>query len=201
MESHIALSVSSSSIKMVNFSFSNARISRLHSLFIGRIHAALTRFTFHSTSKKVKQKVESRDSQLNLEGTKLSAYDRTKFELNLDIGDPKELHLLGKILYRSQSCAEWGEYELDYVFFAQRHFKETTVNFNPEEIKATAWVSIDNIHKFLEEKRRLNEPTTPWLLGIMNYKFFDWWRDLLVLKDAKKVSEKNFTNYIHNIVA
>eukprot|EP01017_Pseudomicrothorax_dubius_P047858 TRINITY_DN8635_c0_g1_i4.p1 TRINITY_DN8635_c0_g1~~TRINITY_DN8635_c0_g1_i4.p1 ORF type:complete len:245 (-),score=56.23 TRINITY_DN8635_c0_g1_i4:506-1204(-) len=88
-------------------------------------------------------------------GTKLSAYDRTKFELNLDIGDPKELHLLGKILYRSQSCAEWGEYELDYVFFAQRHFKETTVNFNPEEIKATAWVSIDNIHKFLEEKRRL----------------------------------------------
>ena len=46
----------------------------------------------------------------------------------------------GKIVYKSKGCQDWGEYEVDYVFFLKRHFKKDEFKPNPDEIEEIQWV-------------------------------------------------------------
>ena len=41
---------------------------------------------------------------------------------------------MDKILYKGESCSEWGEYELDYVYFLKKDFREEEFKINREEI-------------------------------------------------------------------
>ena len=60
------------------------------------------------------------------------------------IEEPK---LVKKVLYRSKSCETWGEYELDYVYFA--FLKEKKAPLNAEEIEAIEWVDRQQMESFI----------------------------------------------------
>ena len=51
------------------------------------------------------------------------------------------MQLISKVLYKSQSCATWGEFELDYVYFTRQDFDN--IKFNENEVKQIDWVDKD----------------------------------------------------------
>lgn len=84
------------------------------------------------------------------------ATDRARYELgsNLSLHKPR---FLTRVLYKSKSDENWGEYEMDYVFFAQAN-DSSDVNINIEEVKDTTWVNRDEIRRFVNRKDLLITP-------------------------------------------
>jgi isopentenyldiphosphate isomerase len=81
--------------------------------------------------------------------------------------------LVKKVLYRSKSCEQWGEYELDYVYFA--FLKDIGQSINLEEIDAVEWVKREDMASFIQEKESKGEVFTPWFKGIYEKGLMNDW--------------------------
>jgi isopentenyl-diphosphate delta-isomerase len=77
-----------------------------------------------------------------------AAVRRTHFELGIEDLPPADLYVSSRILYYAESCDRFAEHELDYIIFARKDI-DTSFSPNPDEIKAIAWVSIDDFDSFL----------------------------------------------------
>ncbi len=55
-----------------------------------------------------------------------------------------------KIIYKSTFCENFGEYEVDYVFFIRLPINE--VPFNHDEISNVKWIAKENILDFIKER-------------------------------------------------
>jgi len=109
------------------------------------------------------------DEKDGVEGAKRAAVRRMNFELGIDEIEEEDLHYLTRIHYKSLSDPQWGEHEMDYIFFAK---KDVKVEPNENEISAIKYVSMDDVGKL--EKKDL----TPWFSLISDTKLFDWWKSL-----------------------
>ena len=56
-----------------------------------------------------------------------------------------------RILYYADGCDTFAEHELDYIIFLKP--KELTINFNKDEVKQIAYVSLNDINNFLKERK------------------------------------------------
>ena len=68
------------------------------------------------------------------------------FEIGSKINN---LKLIKKVLYKSRSCDKWGEYELDWVFFANIENVEVK---NIDEVNNLEWVSLEELDGWIELK-------------------------------------------------
>ena len=62
-----------------------------------------------------------------------------------------QLKCVSKILYYADSDETFAEYELDYIIFAKTDVQQFQQNL--DEVKAIKWVDIDNLDKFLDDRR------------------------------------------------
>lgn len=83
---------------------------------------------------------------------------RLKEEMGIEIGKSLTLTDVGSFVYKAAFDNGLTEYESDHVLVGG--FDSDSIRFNPVEVEAVRWVSIDK----LEEEYRLNpERFTPWL--------------------------------------
>ena len=114
-------------------------------------------------------------------GPRRAAIRRTQFELNISDLELKQLTCVSKILYYADSDDTFAEYELDYIIFAKTDVADFTGGTaNLDEVKAVKWVGLDDIDKFLNErKERHGEDITPWFKLLKERKLMGWWRNLI----------------------
>ncbi|CAG9322121.1 unnamed protein product [Blepharisma stoltei] len=102
------------------------------------------------------------------------ATERAKFELGTDLC-PRSLKFLSKVLYKSQSDQNWGEYEMDYVFFVMtdKYSNENRPVINSEEVNDIMWINRSGIEQFIDRK---DLKVTPWFdIFIRNTDLLKWW--------------------------
>lgn len=114
---------------------------------------------------------------------------RTKYELGFDImkliPDQSSVKLVGKIIYKAKYDEDWGEYELDYLFFVKQNVIEVEgqIAANSEEINSVKWVGQDELDEALASKLQF----TPWFRSIVGMSDFGkWWRSLDSLQEVKE---------------
>mmetsp|Transcript_7613 Transcript_7613/g.14333 ORF Transcript_7613/g.14333 Transcript_7613/m.14333 type:complete len:235 (-) Transcript_7613:32-736(-) len=125
-----------------------------------------------------------------LDEMKTELIERVKFELGFNLhkifkslGD---LKLVSRILYRSKYDEQWGEYELDYIFFAKQAKLEyeAQIPANTEEVNSVKWASQDEITKMINAKQLV---FTPWFKAIVDMpEFKEAWSSLDTLKEVTK---------------
>ena len=59
----------------------------------------------------------------------------------MTIKDPLSLLLVDKIIYKSTICENFGEYEVDYVFFVTLDVNQS-ISFNKDEISNIKWIDV-----------------------------------------------------------
>ena len=85
--------------------------------------------------------------------------------------------MIQKVIYKSQSCVTWGEFEIDHIFFLKEDFH--SIPYNTNEIGELKWLTREEFKPFLELRQRENqEDATPWLKGIVEYQLMGWWKML-----------------------
>jgi isopentenyl-diphosphate delta-isomerase len=103
---------------------------------------------------------------------------RTIFELGIDLTGQKLCHV-DKILYRSPYDEEWGEHEVDYVFFCKVD-ADVAVKHNPDEIDEYKWVSKNELLPFMKDVEEKGGHMTPWFKKIYHSnKLIEWWETLI----------------------
>ncbi|KAI3425236.1 hypothetical protein D9Q98_009004 [Chlorella vulgaris] len=70
-------------------------------------------------------------------------------------------------------AAEWGEHEMDYIFFLKA---DVTLQPNPEEIMDTKYVSLQELRQMMEPGSGLL--WSPWFRIIAENFLEAWWQDL-----------------------
>jgi isopentenyldiphosphate isomerase len=58
--------------------------------------------------------------------------------------------MIQKVIYKSQSCDIWGEYEIDHIFFLKENFQ--SIPFNTNEIGELKWLTREEFKPFLEQR-------------------------------------------------
>lgn len=87
------------------------------------------------------------------------------------------MHVGSRILYYANGCDTFAEYELDYIIFTK---KDVEHQFNPDEIKATEYVSLADFDDFLNErKEKYGEDITPWFKLLIERSLKKWWQDII----------------------
>jgi len=100
-----------------------------------------------------------------------------KLEQELGIS-PSELSVddfiyLTKIHYIANSDPDWGEHEVDYVFFAQ---KDVNLNLNLNEVEdVVKYVTADELRDMMDQADRGEIKLTPWSRYIIDEFIFKWW--------------------------
>ncbi|CAD8114747.1 unnamed protein product [Paramecium sonneborni] len=105
---------------------------------------------------------------------RLSEYyvrQRTLAELNFDIKDTK-IELIQKIIYSAKDSDQFGEYELDYIYFAKLEQEQPKIEWNPEEVQDCKWLSQ---REFLQFKQQNQKKFTPWFNLINDTYLMNWW--------------------------
>jgi isopentenyl-diphosphate delta-isomerase len=117
----------------------------------------------------------------NAMGVRRAAIRRLNYELGIPTTEikPSELFYLTRIYYKATSDKQWGEHEIDYVFFLQKN--KLTINPNIDEISEMKWVSRSEIENFV----KLAEPLTPWFRLIFREKLLYWWDNLHNLREMQ----------------
>ncbi|CAD8147566.1 unnamed protein product [Paramecium pentaurelia] len=96
---------------------------------------------------------------------------RTLEELNFDIKDT-QIELVQKIIYSAKDNDQYGEYELDYIYFAKLQQDQPKINGNPEEVNDCKWLSLN---EFLQFKQLNKNSFTPWFNLINDSYLLNWW--------------------------
>ncbi|KAI6660583.1 Isopentenyl-diphosphate Delta-isomerase 1 [Oopsacas minuta] len=120
----------------------------------GLLHRAFSVFLFDSSNKLLLQ--QRSDAKITFPGYftntccshplfvsgetegELGARRAARRKLNHELGIPLEqisledLHFITRIHYKARSHGEWGEHEIDYIFFIQ---KDVVLNMNPNEVQ------------------------------------------------------------------
>ena len=110
-------------------------------------------------------------------GTKRAVIRRSNFELGITDLKTEDLHVGSRILYYANGCDTFAEYELDHIVFSK---KDINHKDNPDEIKASEYVSLDDFDAFLEDRlNNYGEDITPWFRLIVNRSLKQWWRHLI----------------------
>ncbi|CAD8147329.1 unnamed protein product [Paramecium octaurelia] len=97
---------------------------------------------------------------------------RTQEELNFDLKDTP-IELVQKIIYSAKDNEEFGEYELDYIYFAKIQQDQPRINGNPQEIQDCKWVSLDEFDQFSKHNKK---SFTPWFNLINDSHLLNWWK-------------------------
>jgi isopentenyl-diphosphate delta-isomerase len=79
-----------------------------------------------------------------------AAVRRAAFELNVRLDEPAQLRDLGAFCYCADYDAEWAEFEVDHVVFG--FYDEPTIDFNENEVKEVAWVTKDELARWIETR-------------------------------------------------
>lgn len=83
---------------------------------------------------------------------------------------------LTRILYRDEGDGQWGEYEVDYILFLQKHLN---LNPNPNEISELIYMPRTDFEMHL---KALKGPLTPWFKLILKNRLMLWWDNLHCLE-------------------
>jgi len=110
-------------------------------------------------------------------GAQNAAVRKLSHELGVRGGsvDPKELFYLTRIHYRAPSGGEWGEHEIDYVFFLQ---KDVELNPSSNEIDEVKYVTPSELQDMFDREAKDEVKITPWFKYIMQSVGFSWWEKL-----------------------
>jgi isopentenyl-diphosphate delta-isomerase len=161
---------------------------------------------------------EEKDSM----GVKRAAVRKLDHELGVKPGtiELDELHFLTRIYYRADNWGDgkmWGEHEIDHILFCK---KEIEFEANPNEVKATRWVSqqelrdlFANYHtqraKIAERKGKGLAPLeggeeelriSPWFHMICEKFLWGWWDNLDSIIENKGLHDKTKAETIHSLV-
>lgn len=83
-----------------------------------------------------------------------------------------------RILYQAPYDDKWGEYEVDYILFAQR---DVAVAPNPEEVESCRYFTKAEVQALLRDMESglpVEYVLTPWFHRIAKTKLFQWWDSL-----------------------
>lgn len=108
---------------------------------------------------------------LAIAGAKAAAVRKLDHELGIPSEDvPLEsFQYLTRIHYRAPSNDVWGEHEVDYILIARANPR---LAVNPNEVKATKWVSQEELKAMFQDKDLL---FTPWFKLICESYIWKWW--------------------------
>jgi len=109
------------------------------------------------------------DEKSGIEGVKLAASRRLKFELNLDV-EPESLEYKCKVLYQAamdtpahpNQNPQWMEKEMDYLLIGKIPADSDIQNFNKNEVESVTLSTFDDI--FCQADAEM----TPWFREIRN---------------------------------
>jgi len=139
-------------------------------------------------------------------GAKRAACRKLEHELGIspDTITTDDLVFLTRIIYQAPSDDQWGEHEVDYIFFAQKDIPD--VAFNPNEVQEVKYVSETELRKMLKTRTMPTEEKglekrvllTPWFTMIAESGLlFKWWSNLTSIMENKGLSDVNEANMIH----
>lgn len=119
---------------------------------------------------------ESADETDGVRGVKLAAQRKLGHELNVPAEQvpTDKFQFLTKILYQAESDEKWGEHEIDYILFAQ--VDNLTFTANPNEVKATRYVTRDEAAEIVAQAERGEVTISPWFGLIFKHYLNDWWQ-------------------------
>ena len=115
------------------------------------------------------------DTRNHYIGPRRAAQRRTAFEMNINL-DLLDLNCGARILYYAPADPTFAEHELDYIIFAKKqlpHFEP-----NPDEVKNSEWVGLNDLADFIAEKEGHGEGITPWFRLIAESELPRWWKGL-----------------------
>jgi len=110
-----------------------------------------------------------------LRGVQNAAVRKLSHELGIREGSvaPEELNYVTRIHYKAYSDeGEWGEHEIDYVFFIQ---KDLEYNPSPNEVDDVKFVTASELQAIFEQAELGKTKVTPWFKYIMDSSGFNWW--------------------------
>ncbi|KAI6243454.1 NUDIX hydrolase domain containing protein [Aphelenchoides fujianensis] len=107
-------------------------------------------------------------------GVRRAAIRKLKHELNIGGLHADQLDVVGRILYKADSDAEWMEHELDYVLIG-RHF-DADVRPNPDEVADVELVTPERLERmFADDRHRFS----PWFSLLHRSGWLrKWWTHL-----------------------
>lgn len=120
-------------------------------------------------------------------------------KLGHELGIPAEqlplssLAYMGRIHYIAASDAEWGEHEIDYIFFVQA---DVELAPNPNEVREVAYLAADEVAELFSTADERGVQVTPWARHIVEQFVFEWWEDL---GDAEALARHADATTIHRM--
>ncbi|PHH72089.1 hypothetical protein CDD80_4775 [Ophiocordyceps camponoti-rufipedis] len=110
----------------------------------------------------------------SVEGAKRAAQRKLDHELGIKKEQVplRDFRFLTRIHYKAASNDQWGEHEIDYVFFIKA---KVHLDVNENEVQATRYVTADEL------KTMLADPSlgfTPWFKLFGQSMLFEWWQHL-----------------------
>lgn len=127
-------------------------------------------------------------------GAKKAALRKLEHELGIKVGTiaESELHFLTRIIYKAASNGQWGEHEIDHIFFVQ---KDVELKVNPNEVRAVRYVTAPQLKEMLSPKSGLL--ITPWFNMICQRFIFGWWENLPKILKQKGLNDPQAAATIH----
>lgn len=118
---------------------------------------------------------EASDETNGVEGVRLAAQRKLLHELNIPAEQVplEKFQFLTKIWYEAESDKVWGEHEIDYILFIQ--VDDVTFKANPNEVKATKYVTRDEAASIIASAERGEVTVSPWFGLIFKHYLADWW--------------------------
>ncbi|KAI8139376.1 isopentenyl-diphosphate delta-isomerase [Fennellomyces sp. T-0311] len=136
----------------------------------------------------------NRESEL-IEKDQLGARTAAQRKLEHELGiKPEQVPLdnfkyLTRIHYVAPSDGQWGEHEIDYIFFIKA---DVTLDVSPNEVRDVKYVTPDELHAMFADP---DVPMTPWFKLICNTFLFKWWDKIDTIeteRDEKTIHRLGF---------
>ncbi|KII63670.1 Isopentenyl-diphosphate Delta-isomerase 1 [Thelohanellus kitauei] len=103
-------------------------------------------------------------------GIKKAAVRRMEFELGIKKVDVKDLKIVSRLMYSSQSDDKFGENEIDYCIIGR---KDVEIDPNPGEVEETRYISFTELPALVSM-----DDLTPWFRYICQGLLPQWWQNL-----------------------
>jgi len=122
------------------------------------------------------------DERDGVKGVSKAVVRKLQHELGIEpdqiATDAKHFKYLTRIHYKAPSNDQWGEHEIDYIYFLQPS-KTPTIKLNPGEVRDSKFVTADELKQMLDQAKHKKILITPWFRMICERFLFDWWKTLL----------------------
>ncbi|RKP07580.1 isopentenyl-diphosphate delta-isomerase [Thamnocephalis sphaerospora] len=118
-------------------------------------------------------------------GVKCAAQRKLEHELGIPFAQAplEKMEYLTRIHYLAPSDGLWGEHEIDYVLFLRAN---VDLNINANEVKATRYVTADELREMFKQADAGEIKMTPWFRLIAENMLFGWWEKLDQLDSVKQ---------------